>query len=240
MAKDPAFLFYPGDWQGGTSTFSRFLKGCYMDVLIAQFNNGHLSLDEIKTVLGSDFGTAWPTLQKKFIKDEDGLLFNEKLDNEITKRRLYSESRRKNREGNTHDSTYDKHMTCHVENGNRNETSLEKKSEKKVSRGTDELIPLPFNSHAFTFAWSEWMHYRKEVKKKVTPSTAKKQLAYLSRYPEDVAIEMINQSIEKGWTGLFEVESKAKKPNGKNDRTEQTLNDIAIALSHAAGTGTGA
>ncbi len=117
MAKDPAFLFYPGDWQGGTSTFSRFLKGCYMDVLIAQFNNGHLSLDEIKTVLGSDFGTAWPTLQKKFVADVKGLMFNEKLDNEITKRRLYSESRRENRKKKTHDSTYDKDMKGRMEIG---------------------------------------------------------------------------------------------------------------------------
>src|SRR5688572_2070648 len=66
MAKDPACLFYWGDWQGGTITFSRHLKGCYMDLLTAQFNNGPLSLDEIRTVLGSDFGQHWPTLQKKF------------------------------------------------------------------------------------------------------------------------------------------------------------------------------
>lgn len=97
MAKDPAFLFYPGDWQGGTMTFSRFLKGCYIDVLIAQFNNGHLSLDEIKTVLGSDFGQAWPTLQKKFVQDENGLWFNEKLEHETKRRREYTESRRQSR-----------------------------------------------------------------------------------------------------------------------------------------------
>lgn len=93
MAKDPAFLFYPGDWITGTMTLSRFLKGCYMDMLIAQFNSGPLSLEEIKTVLGSDFGTAWPSLQKKF-KAENGLFFNERLEVEKAKRADFQQHQR--------------------------------------------------------------------------------------------------------------------------------------------------
>ncbi|MHA2039809.1 MAG: hypothetical protein ACW98X_25615, partial [Promethearchaeota archaeon] len=46
MAKDPAFLFYPGDWLGGTMLFSRAHKGAYMDLLMAQFNNGHMELQK--------------------------------------------------------------------------------------------------------------------------------------------------------------------------------------------------
>jgi hypothetical protein len=96
MAKDPATLFYWNDWNSGTVTLSRYLKGCYMDLLHAQFNSGHLSLDEIKTVLGSDFGSSWPTLQKKFKTDDKGLFFNEKLLNESIKRRSFTKSRRDN------------------------------------------------------------------------------------------------------------------------------------------------
>jgi hypothetical protein len=122
MAKDPAFLFYPGDWQGGTSTLSRFLKGCYMDVLIAQFNSGHLSLEEIKTVLGSDFGQAWPTIQKKFTQDQNGLFYNVKLETEMIKRKEYSASRSKNRSSkkdmNNICKTHVTHMSQHMENGN--------------------------------------------------------------------------------------------------------------------------
>lgn len=95
MAKDPAFLFYPGDWQGGTSTFSRHIKGCYLDVLIAQFNSGPLSLEEIKVVLGTDFA-VWGTLAKKFKITENGLFFNEKLEKEKNRRKEYSQSRRDN------------------------------------------------------------------------------------------------------------------------------------------------
>lgn len=110
MAKDPALLWYFNDWSGGTTIMSRHLKGCYMDLLSAQFNSGPMSLEEIKTVLGSDFGSSWPTIQKKF-KCENGLYFNERLQSERDKRVNYSESRRKNR-------TYVNHMENRNEDEN--------------------------------------------------------------------------------------------------------------------------
>lgn len=96
MAKDPATLWYWNDWAGGTITLARHLKGCYMDLLNAQFNSGRLSLDEIRTVLGSDFGSSWPTLQKKFKQDNQGLFFNDRAEKEKNKRSSYTESRRNN------------------------------------------------------------------------------------------------------------------------------------------------
>lgn len=102
MAKDPAVLWYWNDWNGGTVTLNRHLKGCYMDLLHAQFNNGNLSLSEIKTVLASDFGLAWPTLQKKFKQDENGNFYNERLVTESIKRKSYTKSRRDNLNGDSH------------------------------------------------------------------------------------------------------------------------------------------
>lgn len=87
--KDPAILWYWDDWGGGTMLLTRHQKGCYMDLLNAQFNNGHLSLEEIKICLGADFGPQWPTLQKKFKTDEQGLYYNERMDIEIVKRGKY-------------------------------------------------------------------------------------------------------------------------------------------------------
>lgn len=89
MAKDPAVLWYWGDWSGGTSTFSRHLKGCYIDLLNAQFNNGPLSLSEIKIVLGVDF-SQWETLKKKFAQDENGNFYNVRAEEEKIKRENFS------------------------------------------------------------------------------------------------------------------------------------------------------
>jgi hypothetical protein len=127
MAKDPAFLFYPGDWLGGTMTFSRHHKGAYMDILMVQFNNGHMALHDIQEVLGSDFEKMWENkLKSKFKEDESGLFFNEKLENEILKRRAYTESRRKNLLHKEEHIKYDKvpHMGSHMENENENENTI--------------------------------------------------------------------------------------------------------------------
>lgn len=122
MAKDPAMLWYWNDWYSGTVLFSRFFKGCYMDLLHAQFNHGHLSLDEIKTCLGSDFGQAWPTLQKKFSQDGEGLFFNEKLESEKEKRKAFSESRRANLVKKPHmDHHMEPHMASHMDSHMENE-----------------------------------------------------------------------------------------------------------------------
>ena len=122
MAKDPAFLFYPGDWLGGTMLLTRHQKGCYMDLLMAQFNSGPLSLDQIKLVLGQD-QALWTVLQDKFKKDNSGRFFNQKLATEIEKRKSYVESRSTNKKGKTksYDKSYENHMSGHMENENRNE-----------------------------------------------------------------------------------------------------------------------
>lgn len=89
MAKDPAVNWYFDNWAGGTKTMSRFLKGCYIDLLDAQFQSGHLSLEEIKIVLGNDFA-VWGSLSKKFAVDETGKYYNERLEHEILKREKFS------------------------------------------------------------------------------------------------------------------------------------------------------
>jgi len=114
MGKDPAFLFYPGDWMGGTVTLTRAHKGAYMDALMAQFNSGHLSESDIEEVLGKDYKNLWDSkLKSKFSVDKNGLYYNERLDLEVSKRRSYTASRLKNL-----GSHMDSHMGGHMENEN--------------------------------------------------------------------------------------------------------------------------
>lgn len=99
MAKDPATLWYWNDWNGGTMTFTRHLKGCYMDLLAAQFNSGPLSLEQIKTVLGTD-QASWTVLSKKFKREvnSDGIevFFNERMETEKQKRSEHSKKQAEN------------------------------------------------------------------------------------------------------------------------------------------------
>jgi uncharacterized protein YdaU (DUF1376 family) len=118
MAKDPAFLFYPNDWLGGTMGMTFEEKGAYMELLMLQFNRGHMTKD----MIGRTVGQLWVNIQDKFVEDKDGCFYNVRLEEEKNKRKAFSESRRNNRKG-VNQYTKKKehksgHMTSHMENVN--------------------------------------------------------------------------------------------------------------------------
>src|SRR5690348_10699589 len=123
MAKSPAFLFYPNDWLGGTMGMSFEEKGAYMELLMMQFNRGHMTED----MIGHAVGQLWGRIKHKFIQDEQGLWFNERLDSEQKKRSEYVNSRKNNKLGKNQYSNNKKReghmdghmseaMTSHMEN----------------------------------------------------------------------------------------------------------------------------
>lgn len=127
MAKDPAFLFYTGDFTTGTQFFSDEQVGVYIRLLMAQHQHGHLSEKQVNIICR----THDKEVLSKFTKDEQGLYFNERLDIEISKRKTYSESRSNNRKGNINkeiqdislnniSSSYVKHMENENENKDKN------------------------------------------------------------------------------------------------------------------------
>jgi len=85
------------------------------------------------------------------------------------------------------------------------------------------LIPDIFFGEDVQSAWLEWEQYRKEKKQKLTPSTAKKQMQFLSGRPGSEAIAIINQSITNGWTGLFELKNTAHHKNAVNGSVNYKL-----------------
>lgn len=119
MAKDPAFLFYPNDWLGGTMGMTFEEKGAYMDLLMLQFNRGHMN----GQVVGQVVGQTWVKIQDKFKIDTKGLYYNERLDIEIEKRKSFVQSRFNNLSGNNQYTKKEGHkggqMTDHKENENR-------------------------------------------------------------------------------------------------------------------------
>lgn len=93
MAKDPAFLFYSGDFMTGTQFFTNEQVGCYVRLLIAQHQHGHLTLKQAEIISGGEINSE---VMDKFNKDSDGKFFNSRLEEEIVKRKLHSEKQSKN------------------------------------------------------------------------------------------------------------------------------------------------
>jgi len=148
MSKDPAFLFYTSDFLTGTAFLTNEQIGKYIRLLCHQHQNGHLKeKDMLKICLTYD-----EDVFEKFEKDSNGLFFNVRLDEEIHKRKAYSESRRNNRkkkEVKEEDMLIiSKTYVEHMENENENEIINKKDNsvfeelynlyDKKVNRSASE------------------------------------------------------------------------------------------------------
>lgn len=123
MSRDPAFLFYPNDYIGGTMGMTFEEKGAYMELLMMQFNRGHMTTH----MIGQTIGQLWDKLMDKFVQDEKGLWYNARLELEIEKRQGFVKSRYNNLGGVNQYTKKDAkkeahkegHMTPHMENENR-------------------------------------------------------------------------------------------------------------------------
>jgi len=118
MAKDPAFLFYSDNFMTGTMFFSDEQAGKYIRLLCAQHLTGHLEEKDMIKICKSYDNDIW----KKFVKDDEGKFFNERLEFEIVRRKAFSASRSKNKIGKKkHMKIISKSYENHMGNGNGNE-----------------------------------------------------------------------------------------------------------------------
>ncbi len=79
----------------------------------------------------------------------------------------------------------------------------EKEKEKEVDKERAYGIPLWMDDDA----WTSWVMHRKEIRKKLTPTTVSRQLSFLGKRQDD-HVEIIERSIQNGWTGLFDLDEK--------------------------------
>lgn len=128
MAKDPAVLFYTSDFISGTSFFTDEQCGQYIRLLCHQHQLGHIPEQHMLNICKTYDNPVW----SKFIKDAQGLWYQERMDIEKQKRIKYCESRRNNKMKEYDSEHMSKHMTKHMsthmenENGNRNVVIKEK------------------------------------------------------------------------------------------------------------------
>ncbi len=89
MSKDPAVLLYTSDFLTGTSRMSDEQVGQYIRALCSQHQGGHFLKEELSQILKSYDNQVW----SKFIQDDDGKYYNERMEKEIIKRQNYCNSR---------------------------------------------------------------------------------------------------------------------------------------------------
>ena len=111
--KNPAVLWYPGDYLVGTMGMTWEEKGRYVELLNLQHQKGHLDISRLMPDCPKE-------VLAKFVQDEDGLWYNIRMEEEQIKRRKFCDSRRKN-----------------LEKKGEKEISTAKKKRKEIERKAD-------------------------------------------------------------------------------------------------------
>jgi len=223
VAKDlPYFKFSVSEWNDGDITLcSMAAQGLFINLCSLYWSQeGNLSLTKSQRRFKDCNTAVWQELiSERIIKVSEDKIIISFLDQQFVERKklsaINSENVKKRWEKDNIDTVVlpsnndSNEPVYNIEEKREEEKRKEKKRIEKPLRGYD----VPFVNGCLK-AWEEWEQYMKEKKKKLTPSTAKKQIKFLGGRPENEIIEIINRSIEKGWQGLFEINN-----NGNNFRT---------------------
>ena len=169
MAKDPAFLFYSQDFYVGTALMSFEDRGKYITLLCLMHQQGRMPEETIRLLVGS----VSNRLRCKFLVDENGLWYNERLEAEAEKRIKFTESRRSNGllGGRPKASGYP--IGVATENLAENENNISSKvvSKEKKERTTLKEksttvfnpinhIPISWNEDLFMAEWDDFMQMK--------------------------------------------------------------------------------
>ncbi len=91
-------------------------------------------------------------------------------------------------------------------------------------------IPLGLDTREFRSIWEEWRAERKERGKTMTGRAEAMQLKKLARFEVKSAIEIIEQSIEKGWTGLVDRGWSPRRIPKSSESAPDTPSESVLTL----------
>jgi hypothetical protein len=100
-------------------------------------------------------------------------------------------------------------------------------------------VQIPFDHHdGFIQKWQEWLQYRKERRLAAyTPTGLKATFTKLKRISNDdpgVAMQIIDQSLENSWQGLFELKPNSNAANISNTTNSRPKQGISGSRIQAA------
>jgi len=126
-------------------------------------------------------------------------------------------------------------VTC---NGNSNSKG-NGKGKSSGNKAEKLEIVFPFESDDFLKMWQHWKNYKsKEFKFKFiseeSEQSALNGLAKLAK-TENIAIEIISQSMENGWKGFFELKENSNGRSKNNGISEERRNLVTAILDRDRG-----
>jgi uncharacterized protein YdaU (DUF1376 family) len=247
MNKAPSFQWYPADYLADMQVrmLSWASRGLYVDLLCFCWREGYIPADStaIAQLTGChDMAIIEPCLLLFSDSGESGKLIHKRLEKERDKqnehRKERAEAGKKGAESRWGNKKPTRKKKDSKANGSANGSAMMllmakngSSSSISSSTSTSELIStnvdiLPFSSPDFLMFWSNWEQHRIEIKKKLTPTTKKQQLAKLGEMGEARAIAALKHSLAGGWQGIFEPDNKtSKQTQSRDDRHPNELKE---------------
>jgi len=241
MGNNPAFLFYVDDYLGGTMGFSLDMHGGYLLLLCYQFNNGHFAESNGISIVGEEM---WEKLSRKFKKDSSGMWYNQRLDDVQQKRREFGDSQRQNamkRWGKSGKPLSGKKISVVPSQCDGNAVAMPMdmpNGSLRVGKGNTRggaggKVPYApeWKTGAMRLKWTEWLQYRKDIKKPYKSDRGIKgtenKLREFSNDNELVMIRILEQSMNSEWTGVFELrESRGESVIDTQEAPHQAIEDL--------------
>jgi hypothetical protein len=178
MSKDPAFLFYSSDFLTGVSDLTMEERGQFITLLCLQHQKGHLTK---KVMQLQCHGIPTADVLAKFRIDENGLYYNERVEQEREKRAAHSVKQRENAFKRWNKDKLSTKQT--LSDGNAMAMPLENENED-VNEIIVEIYP------AFSDFWDLYdkkIGSREKIEKKwnsITQKTKEQIIDYLPAYLE--------------------------------------------------------
>lgn len=256
MAKDPAFLFYPGDYLKHTQQLSELAQVAYDRIMCAHMNNICISPQQLKFFtkrLNED-----EVMELMSVLDEvEGGYQIQWVAESISKRKAFSESRANNRLGKTKKTSekdiknisksLDKDMVNENEIVNDNNFKGGTGEKLKPYTPTPKVdwnnIQLPSGfSDEFKKAWEEFEQHRKELQETYSAPARQNAIMGLIRdmaINEKRCIECLRYAIGKNWkhpnTQLFKEHNPVFKQPPKTETDADKARRQAEQLAKLSG-----
>ena len=214
MSKDPAFLFYPGDYLRDTQCLSEKTQVAYDRIICEHMRNiciSQMQLNFFTKRLSPEEVDELLTVLKKV----EGGFQIEWVAESISKRKAYGESRRKNRtkkekDMNNISETYVKHMEN--ENENENEKNIEGCGEKKEKEVTPPSEGEKLYSRSVKLFPSD-MQPKTEKQKTEWIDTLDKLIRIEEAKPEEIFTVIDRTRADPFWQKNFLSVLKLRKKN---------------------------
>lgn len=218
MANSPAFQFYASDFLTSTQSWDINEVGIYIRLLANQWANLKLPNDteRLARIAGCEhdvFKKAWVILGFKFNVGDDGFLRNGRLEVVRSEKEAFIEKQRLNgnKGGRPKKENPNETQTKPKQNptGNPNHNPNHNPNETSSSSSYIDIniySGFSFFNNGFEKIWKDFLKMRIAIKKKATPAAeilCLKKLSSLSNNNKELAIKIVEQSIEKSWQGFF-------------------------------------